>query len=215
MREEQTFQGNPVTLPLAPCGRLHFLVLLVHEEVLDGDPAGLPHHPLGDAEQRVGLVGGAHGALLVTEGGACLLQALRLAGAPLQLLAKVLVHALHALAGPAAAAAAAVAAGEHAPAVGRAHGEGGRHGLVASGLVLRLHGHPVDPAVLVLAALPGCDILRCGRSTRQVRRHGSHVFFITMTTTPPPPPSQTTKPSLRMQDGAFLEKQTFLQTLRV
>lgn len=137
----------------------------MHEEVLDGEPPGFAHHSLSDAKRRVRLVGGAHCAALITQGGPRLLQALRLAGTHLQLLSEVLVHALRALAG-ATAATGAAAVSEHAHASCQAHGEGGRHGLVASGAVFCIHRHPTDATVLVLTALPGCDILRSGRSAR-------------------------------------------------
>lgn len=58
-----TFEGDPVALPLAPCRQLHLLVLLVHQEVLDGERTSLAHRALSGAEKScVGLVDGAERA---------------------------------------------------------------------------------------------------------------------------------------------------------
>lgn len=96
----------------------------MYKEVLDSKLASFAHHPLGAAKQRVRLVGGAHSALLITDGRPRLLQAFALEGTHLQFLTEVLIHALYTLTGSTTTAAAAVTASEHAPAMCRAHGEG-------------------------------------------------------------------------------------------
>lgn len=65
-------------LPLALGRRLHLLVFLVHQEVLDGQSAGLPHGALGAASHGVRRVGAAEraAAALVAHGRAGLLRAL-------------------------------------------------------------------------------------------------------------------------------------------
>lgn len=91
-----TFQGHPVMLPLPPGGRLHLLILLVYQEVLDGQRASLAHGALRGRQQDVRLARGAEGAaaLLVAVRGARLLQALAVRGAHLQFPPEVLVHPL-------------------------------------------------------------------------------------------------------------------------
>lgn len=83
-------------LPFPARGRLHFLVLFVHQEVFHGQSAGFPYRALGSRQEDVGLPWGAEGAtaLLVAEGRAGLLQVLAVGGAHLQLPAEVLVHPL-------------------------------------------------------------------------------------------------------------------------
>lgn len=83
-------------LPFPARGRLHFLVLFVHQEVFHGQSAGFPYRALGGRQEDVGLPWGAEGAtaLLVAEGRAGLLQVLAVGGAHLQLPAEVLVHPL-------------------------------------------------------------------------------------------------------------------------
>lgn len=143
-------------LPLPPGGRLHLLVLLVHEEVLDGQRPGLAHGALRGGEQDVRLARGAQGAaaLLVAVRRAGLLQALAVGGAQLQLPAKILVHPLAGrIPGGAAAA---VAAHEGAAGGGRVAGVGG---IGSPGQEVRVGGGPFDPAVRKLTALTGINIL--------------------------------------------------------
>lgn len=151
-----TFQRHPVVLPLPPGGRLHLLVLLVHQEVLDGQGARLAHRALSRGEQDVRLARGAQGAaaLLVAVRRARLLQALAVGGAHLQLPAEVLVHAL-ARRIPRGAAAA-VAAHEGAAGGGRVAGVGG---IGSPGQEVRVGGGSFDPTVCKLAALAGVNIL--------------------------------------------------------
>lgn len=149
-------------LPLPARGRLHLLVLLVHQEVFDGQGAGLAHGALRGAQQDVGLPGGAEGAaaLLVAQGRARLLQVLAVGRAHLQLAAEVLVDAL---AQPVARrAATAVAADEGAAGRRRVAGRGG---VGAPRQQLRVRGCTLDAAVRELAALARVDVLG-GRETR-------------------------------------------------
>lgn len=143
-KHTHTFEGDPVALPLAPCCQLHLLVLLVHQEVLDGECASLAHRALGGTEERrVRLVDGAERAAapLIAPRRAGLLQGIaRLPRANVQLMAEVLVDAQEgvppasAAASTAAAtasssstatAAPAVAAGKHRAAGRRVDGERG------------------------------------------------------------------------------------------
>lgn len=83
-------------LPFPAGGRLHFLVLFVHQEVFHCQSAGFPYRALSGRQEDVGLPRGAEGAaaLLIAEGRAGLLQVLAVGSAHLQLPAKVLVHPL-------------------------------------------------------------------------------------------------------------------------
>lgn len=169
-----TFQGHPVVLPLPPGGRLHLLVLLVHQEVLDGERPGLAHRALRGREQDVRLARGAQGAaaLLVAVRRARLLQALAVGGAHLQLPPEILVHPLAGRIPRGAAAA--VAAHKGAAGGGRVAGVGG---IGSPGQEVRVGGGPFDPAVRKLTALAGINILgsRKGRKRRRTsRREASH-----------------------------------------
>lgn len=83
-------------LPFPARGRLHFLVLFVHQEVFHCQSTSFPYCALGGRQKDVGLPWGAKGAtaLLIAEGRASLLQVLAVGGAHLQLPAEVLVHTL-------------------------------------------------------------------------------------------------------------------------
>ena len=153
-------------LPLPPRGGLHFLALLVHQEVLDGQGAGLAHRALRGREQAAGLARGAQRAAapLVAVCGARLLKALAVRGAHLQLPAEILIHPL---AGRVPGrAAAAVAAHEGAAGGGRV--AGGR-GIGSPGQEVRVGGGPFDPAVGKLATLARVNILG-GRKGGERRR---------------------------------------------
>lgn len=155
-------------LPLPPGGRLHLLVLLVHQEVLDGQRPGLAHRALRCREQDVGLAGGAQGAaaLLVAVRRARLLQALAVGGAHLQLPTEILVHPLAGrIPGGAAAA---VAAHEGAAGGGRVAGVGG---IGSPGQEVRVGGGPFDPTVRKLTALAGINILGRRKGEKQVMHH--------------------------------------------
>ena len=141
----------------------------MHQEVLDGQGAGLAHCALGGREQDVGLARGAQGAaaLLVAVRGARLLQALAVRGAHLQLPAKILIHPL---AGRVpGGAAAAVAAHKGTAGGGRVAGVSG---IGSPGQEVRVGGGPFDPAVGKLATLTCVNIL--GSRKGEERRHASH-----------------------------------------
>lgn len=162
-----TFQGHPVVLPFPPGGRLHLLVLLVHQEVLDRQGTGLAHRALCGREQDVRLARGAQGAaaLLVTMRGAGLLQALTV-GAHLQLPSEILIHPLAGrIPGGTAAT---VAAHEGTAGGGRVAGVGG---IGSPGQEVRVGGGPFNPTICKLTALTCVNIL--GSRKGENRRHAS------------------------------------------
>lgn len=162
----RTFQGNPVVLPLPARGRLHFLILLVHQEVFHRQGAGFPHRALGSRQEDVGLPRGAEGAaaLLVAEGRARLLQVLAVGGAHLQLPSEVLVHPL-----------AKPVARRAAPAVTADEGPAGRRrvagvgGIGAPGQEVGIGGCPLDAAVGELAPLACVHVLRARETRREAK----------------------------------------------
>lgn len=164
----RTFQGNPVVLPLPACGRLHFLILLVHQEVFHRQGAGFPHRALGSRQEDVGLPRGAEGAaaLLVAEGRARLLQVLAVGGAHLQLPSEVLVHPL---AKPVARRAAPAVAADEGPA-GRRR-VAGVGGIGAPGQEVGIGGCPLDAAVGELAPLACVHVLRARETRREAKSH--------------------------------------------
>lgn len=151
-----TFQGHPVVLPLPAGSRLHLLILLVYQEVLDCQRASLAHGALRGRQQDVRLAWGAEGTatLFIAVRRAGLLQALAVGGAHLQFPPEVLVHPL-ACSIPRRTAAA-VAAHKGSAGGRRVAGVGG---IRSPGQEVRVGGGPFDPTVCEFAALSRVNIL--------------------------------------------------------
>lgn len=150
-------------LPLPPGSRLHLLILLMYQEVLDCQRASLAHGALRGCQQDVRLARGAEGAaaLLIAVCRAGLLQALAVGGAQLQFSPEVLIHPL-ACSVPRRTAAA-VAAHKGSAGGGRVAGVGG---IRSPGQEVRVGGGPFDPAVCKFATLACVNILGNRREER-------------------------------------------------